>query len=113
MGLARFFIGCAFVIVSFALEVVRKWRLDYMWQNYVFGMHWKHQGKMYYDELSAESQDDAAGYFIDHMRDDVALVRVELVRPDDGGVREFATSPVSPFAPMKARRRMEADEDAP
>jgi len=38
---------------------------------------------------------------------------VELVRPDDGGVREFATSPVSPFAPMKARRRMEADEDAP
>jgi len=87
--------------------------LDYMWQNYVFGMHWKHQGKMYYDELSAESQDDAAGYFIDHMREDVALVRVELVRPDDAGVREFATSPVSPFAPMKARRRMEADEDAP
>lgn len=68
---------------------------------------------MYYDELSAESQDEAAGYFIDNMRDDVSLVRVELVRPDDGGVREFAKSPVSPFAPMKARRRMDADEDAP
>jgi hypothetical protein len=83
-----------------------------MWQNYIFGMHWKHRDKMYYDELSAESQDDAAGYFIDNMRDDVALVRVELVRPDDGGVREFAKSSVSPFAPMKARRKMDADEDA-
>ena len=84
-----------------------------MWQNYIFGMHWMHKGTMYYDELSAESQDEAAGYFIDNMRDDVSLVRVELVRPDDGGVREFAKSPVSPFAPMKARRRMDADEDAP
>jgi len=83
-----------------------------MWQNYIFGMHWAHHGKMYYDELSAESQDDAAGYFIDNMRDDVSLVRVELVRPDDGGVREFAKSPVSPFAPLKARRRTDTDQDA-
>jgi len=83
-----------------------------MWQNYIFGMHWEHQGKMYYDELSAESQDEAAGYFIDHMRDDISLVRVELVRPDDGGVREYAKSPVSPFAPLKARRRMDEEEDA-
>jgi hypothetical protein len=67
---------------------------------------------MYYDELSAESQDEAAGYFIDHMRDDVSLVRVELVGPDDGGVREFAKSPVSPFAPLKARRRFDKEEDA-
>jgi hypothetical protein len=42
-----------------------------MWQTYIFGMHWKHQGKMYYDELSAESQDEAAGYCVDHCRDDV------------------------------------------
>jgi hypothetical protein len=83
-----------------------------MWQNYIFGMHWKHQGKMYYDELSAESQNEAAGYFVDHMRDDVSLERVELVRPDDGGVREFAKSPFSPVAPLKARRRMDEDEDA-
>lgn len=83
-----------------------------MWQNYIFGMHWKHREKMYYDELSAESQDEAAGYFIDNMRDDVSLVRVELVGPDDGGVREFAKSPVSPFAPLEARRRIEEDEDA-
>ena len=83
-----------------------------MWQTYIFGMHWKHQGKIYYDELSAESQDEAAGYFIDHKRDGVSLVRVELVRPDDGGVREFAKSPVSPFAPLKARRRWDKDEDA-
>lgn len=67
---------------------------------------------MYYDELSAESQDEAAGYFIDHMRDDVSLVRVELAGPDDGGIREHAKSPVSPFAPLKARRKMDGDEDA-
>jgi hypothetical protein len=83
-----------------------------MWQNYIFGMHWKHRDQMYYDELSAESQDEAAGYFIDHMREDISLVRVELVRPDDGGVRELAKSPVSPFAPLKARRRTDEDEDA-
>jgi hypothetical protein len=68
--------------------------------------------KMYYDELSAESQDEAAEYFIDHMRDDVSLVRVELVGPDDGGVREYAKSPISPFGPLRARRRLGEDEDA-
>ena len=31
-----------------------------MWQNYIFGMHWEHKGRMYYDELSAESQEEAA-----------------------------------------------------
>ena len=67
---------------------------------------------MYYDELSASSQTEAAEYFIDHKRDDVDLVRVELVRPDDGGVREPASSPVSPFSPLMARRRLDKDEDA-
>ena len=83
-----------------------------MWQTYIFGMHWKHQGEMYYDELTASSQDEAAGYFIDHCRDDVSLVRVELVGPDEPGTREYAHSPVSPFSPLKARRRMDKDEDA-
>jgi hypothetical protein len=83
-----------------------------MWQSYIFGMHWKHDGKMYYDELPAESKDEAAEYFIDHMRDDVSLVRVELVGPNEGGVREFAHSPDSPFSPLKARRRLDKDEDA-
>ncbi len=83
-----------------------------MWQNYIFGMHWKHGGKMYYDELSAESQDEAAAYFIDNCRDDVSLVRVELVGPDEGGAREFARSPISPFDPLMARRRTDIDEDA-
>ena len=49
---------------------------------------------MYYDELPAASKEEAAEYFIDHMRDDVALVRVELVGPDEPGVREYAHSPV-------------------
>ena len=35
-----------------------------MWQSYIFGMHWKHDGKLYYDELPAESKDEAAEYFI-------------------------------------------------
>jgi len=24
-----------------------------MWQTFIFGMHWRHSGKMYYDELRA------------------------------------------------------------
>jgi hypothetical protein len=83
-----------------------------MWQSYIFGMHWKHEGKMYYDELTAESIVEATDYFIDHKRDDVALVRVELIGPDEPGVREHAHSPVSPFNPLKARRRTDKDEDA-
>lgn len=67
---------------------------------------------MYYDELTAESQEEAAEYFIDRCRDDVTLVRVELVGPDDGGAREYAHSPISPFAPLRARRRLDKDEDA-
>ena len=86
--------------------------LTIMWQNYIFWLHWKHDGKLYYDELPAESKDEAAEYFIDHCRDDVSLVRVELVRPDDGGVREYAHSPISPFDPLKARRRTDIDENA-
>jgi hypothetical protein len=83
-----------------------------MWQSYIYGMHWKHDGKMYYDEIPAESKDEAAEYFIDHKRDDVSLVRVELVGPNEGGVREFAHSPFSPFDPLRARRRTDIDEDA-
>ena len=83
-----------------------------MWQSYIFGMHWKHDGKMYYDELPAESQTAAAEYFIDHMRDDVALVKVEWVGPNEGGVREFAASPDSPFSPLMARRRLDREDDA-
>ncbi len=67
---------------------------------------------MYYDELPATSKEEAAEYFIDHMRDDVALVRIELVGPDEPGVREYAHSPDSPFSPLKARRRLDKDEDA-
>ena len=66
---------------------------------------------MYYDELSADSQEEVSGYFIDHKRDDVDLVRVELVGPDDCGLRECAHSPLSPFRPLMARRRLDKDED--
>ncbi len=83
-----------------------------MWQTFIFGMHWKHAGRLYYDELSAASKEEAAEYFIDHKRDDVSLVRVELVGPDDSGVREYVHSPVSPFSPLQARRILERDEDA-
>jgi hypothetical protein len=92
-------------------ELISQYKF-YMWQTYIFGMHWKHGGKMYYDELSGESQDEAAGYFIDHCREDVSLVRVQLVGPDEGGVREYAHSPFSPFDPLRARRRTDVDEDA-
>jgi hypothetical protein len=83
-----------------------------MWQSYIFGMYWKHSEQMYYDELPAESKEAAAEFFIDHMRDDVMLVRVEFVGPNEGGVREFAHSPNSPFSPLQARRRLDKDDNA-
>ena len=84
-----------------------------MWVSYIFGMQWKHAGQMYYDELPAESKAAAAAYFIDHMRDDVILVRVELVGPDEGGVREYACPPdqPSPFKPLMAWRSSDRDEN--
>ena len=30
-----------------------------MWQSYIYGMHWKHDGTMYYDEVPAESKEAA------------------------------------------------------
>lgn len=83
-----------------------------MWQTYIFGIHWKHRGKMYYDELPAGSKDEAADYFVGHKRDDIDLIRVELVGPDEPGIREYARSPLTPFDPLHARRRMDKDEDA-
>ena len=46
-----------------------------MWQMYKFGMHWKHGGEMYYDEVPATSMVEATDYFIDNKRADVSLVR--------------------------------------
>ena len=85
-----------------------------MWQSYIYGMHWKHEGKMYYDEVHAESKEKAAGYFIDNMRDDVMLIRVELVGPNEGGVQEYSQQPdsPSPFSPLKARRLLNKDDNA-
>ena len=82
-----------------------------MWQPYIYGVHWKHQGRLYYDEFPANSRDDATEYFNYHKRDDVTLVRLERVRSDDNGVRQLAHSPLSPFSPLMARRRMDRDED--
>jgi hypothetical protein len=82
-----------------------------MWQSFIYGMHWNYDGKMYYDELPAESKEEAAEFFIDHMRDGISLVRVELVGPNEGGVRELAHSPNRPFDPLMARRRLDKDED--
>ena len=52
---------------------------------------------MYYDELTAGSKDEAAAYFNEHKRDDVTLIRVELIGPDDNGVGQLAGSPVAPL----------------
>ena len=67
---------------------------------------------MYYDEIPAESVNEAANYFNYHKRDDVTLIKVEAVRPDDNGVRELARPALKPFDPLKGRRRMDKDEDA-
>jgi len=83
-----------------------------MWQSFIFGMHWRHGNRVYYDELTASSKEEATLYFLHHKRDDVFLVRVELIGPDDGGMREPAHPPVLPFSPLTARRKLDQDEDA-
>ena len=83
-----------------------------MRERFIFSIHWQHEDKVYYDELPADSKDKAAEYFIDHKRDDVTLLRVELVGPNEGGVREPAHSPDRPFDPLMARRKPDKDEDA-
>lgn len=67
---------------------------------------------MYYDEVAAESKEAAIEYFIDHKRDDITLVRVEFIGPNEGGGQEPAFSPILPFDPLMARRRMDRDENA-
>ena len=83
-----------------------------MVEMFKYHLHWKHDGKMYVDELPGTSVTDVVDYFNDNKRSDVSLVRVELVGPDEGGVREFVCSPNSPFSPLIARRRLDRDEDA-
>jgi len=83
-----------------------------MWQSYIYGVHWTCEGKGYYDEIPAESKEEAREFFIEHKRDDVRLVRVEFVGPNEGGVREPAYSPYLPFGPLRARRRTDCEEDA-
>jgi hypothetical protein len=85
-----------------------------MWHSYLYGMHWKHDGKMYYDEVSAESKEAAAEYFIDNMRADVTLVSIVYIGPNQGGVREVIHPPDAPlpFPPLIARRRLDQDDNA-
>jgi hypothetical protein len=83
-----------------------------MWQSYIYGMHWECDRKLYYDEVPAESKEGATEYFNDHKRDDVTLMHVVYVGPNEGGVREMAGRPVWPFGPLVARRRLDRDEDA-
>ena len=83
-----------------------------MWQTYIFGAYWKHEGRTYYDEFPADSKAGAEEYFNDHKRNDITLVRVEKVRSDDNGVREPAHLPYSPFSPLVKWRRTDKDEDA-
>jgi len=79
---------------------------------FLYHVHWKHHAKLYVDEFSAASLVAAVDYFHDHKRPDVSLVKVELVGPDQGGLREFTRSPDSPFSPLIARRRLDIDENA-
>jgi len=79
---------------------------------FMYHAHWKHQDKLYVDEFSATSLVAAVDYFNDHKRPDVSLIKVKLVGPDQGGLREFAHSPDSPFSPLIARRRLGVDDNA-
>jgi hypothetical protein len=83
-----------------------------MWQSFIYGMHWRYAGKMYYDEVHAESEAAATAYFNEHKRDDVILIRVEFVGPDEGGVPVPGRLPMLPMDPLVARRRLDRDDNA-
>ena len=83
-----------------------------MWKSFIYGVDWKHDGKMYYDEVAADSRDQAVDYFLYHKRDDVTLVRITLIGPNQGGVREPIGSPILPFAPLQARRDAATGDNA-
>jgi hypothetical protein len=50
-----------------------------MGKAYIFGMHWMHRRAVFYDEVTAASTAEARDYFNRYKRDDVALIRVELI----------------------------------
>ena len=73
-----------------------------MWRQYIFGVYWRHLGKLYYDELPADSEKDAADYFNYLKRDDVTLESVQRVHPDEELAR-WSPLPLLPFGPLMAR----------
>jgi hypothetical protein len=83
-----------------------------MQEMFKFHVHRRHNSQLYIDELPAASMVEEVDYFSDHKRTDVSLVRVELVGPDEGGVRELARSPDLPFGPLIARRRLDIDDNS-
>ncbi|HEU5397143.1 MAG TPA: hypothetical protein VFV81_08240 [Verrucomicrobiae bacterium] len=60
-----------------------------MLQNLIFGMHWKHDGRLYYDEVPAQSREAATEYFIGHKRDDVTLMHVELIAAEHRAIGDL------------------------
>src|SRR5690348_15470361 len=62
-------------------------------QCFVFGIHWSHAGRMYYDELSANGKDEVEDYFNRHKRPGVTLVETELIGPQDMPVEQRLKHP--------------------
>jgi len=91
---------------------LNKDHLTFMNDRLVFGMSWRHDGKLYYDEVPADSKDEAIAYFVEHQRGDIVLVRVDLVGPNDGSVQDVVVPPSQPFSPLSARSRLDADAEA-
>ena len=84
----------------------------FMSERFIFGMHWKYDGKMYYDEVPAGSKDEAIAYFVECQRGDVVLVRVDLVGPNDRRVPGDGVAPSLPFGPSSERSRLDTGADA-
>jgi len=91
---------------------LRKDYFAFMSDRFIYGMHWRHDGKLYDDEVPAESKDEAIAYFVELHRGDIVLVRVELVGPNDGSVQDVIVPPTSPFGALSARSRLDTDADA-
>lgn len=77
-----------------------------------YHVHWKHEGQIYMDEVSAASVTEVVDYFNENKRLDVFLLGVELVGPAEGGSGEFTHLPILPFAPIMAHRKWNVDKNA-
>jgi hypothetical protein len=77
-----------------------------------FRIRWAVKGKEEVTEFRAASAEDAHRAFNAHRLPGVSVISIEPIEPDASAPPVSNRSPISPFGPLKAQRRLDKDEDA-